>query len=88
MRGVGARSLEVFQRAVLDFDGVSVELEFQPLLSYALVHNGVPPVRLLSVNRKPVFNLLNREHESFARSLGFRMAAASWATSRHPLFSK
>ena len=43
-------ALEVFQRAVLDFGGLSVELEYQPLLAYALVRNGVPPVLELSVH--------------------------------------
>jgi hypothetical protein len=42
-------TLEVFQRVELDFDGLMVAVEFQPLLSYALVHNGVPPVRQLTV---------------------------------------
>jgi hypothetical protein len=42
-------TLQVFQRVELDFDGLMVNVEFQPLLSYALVHNGVPPVRRLTV---------------------------------------
>ena len=42
------------------------------------------PRLLDATNMKPVFNSLEREHEGFVRNLGFRMATASWATSRRP----
>jgi hypothetical protein len=37
---------------------------------------------LEATNLKPVFTSLEREHEGFVRSLGFRMATSAWATSR------
>lgn len=44
----------------------------------------VLPKLLEAVKIKPVFNALERQHEGFVHTLGFRMATAAWATSQRP----